>query len=235
MLKFLKRNRFVQNFLGSLLANYLLFVRKTSFYSKDMPADPLEHIVDHTPFIVAFWHGEHFMISFAKRESMTFHTLISRHGDGEINAIASRKLGVPAIRGSGDTKKKGTQKGGAMAFRAMLKVLSNGENLGFTADVPKISRIAGLGIIKLAQKSGRPIIPIAYATSRRITLNSWDHAKINLPFSRIGFVAGDPIYVDKNADKDGLEAARILLQDNLNTVTERAYAFAEGHSIISNE
>jgi len=36
-----------------------------------------------------------------------------------------------------------------------------------TADVPKVSRVAGLGIVKIAQMSGRPIYPVAIATRRR--------------------------------------------------------------------
>src|SRR5262249_5047027 len=39
---------------------------------------------------------------------------------------------------------------------------------GAHTDVPKVSRVAGLGIIKLASATGRPIFPVALATSRRI-------------------------------------------------------------------
>jgi hypothetical protein len=35
-----------------------------------------------------------------------------------------------------------------------------------TADVPKVARVAGLGIVTLAKHSGCPIIPVAMATSR---------------------------------------------------------------------
>ena len=60
-----------------------------------------------------------------------------------------------------------------------------------TADVPKVARIAGLGVVKLAQHSGRPIYAVAMASSRRIELDNWDRSAINLPFSRMGLVAGD--------------------------------------------
>ena len=52
------------------------------------------------------------------------------------------------------------------------------------ADVPKVARVAGLGIVKLAQISGRPIYPIAMATSRRLELRNWDRTTVNLPFAR---------------------------------------------------
>ena len=46
----------------------------------------------------------------------------------------------------------------------MLDALEDGYNVALTADVPKVSRVAGLGIVKLAQHSGRPIYPVAIAT-----------------------------------------------------------------------
>ena len=75
-----------------------------------------------------------------------------------------------------------------------------------TADVPKVSRVAGLGIVKIAQMSGRPIYPVAMATRRRIVLDNWDRTTVNLPFGRGAGVAGAPIYVPRDADDATLEA-----------------------------
>ena len=50
--------------------------------------------------------------------------LISRHRDGEINAIAAERLGIETIRGSGDTGGDSTRKGGVGAFQAMLETLA---------------------------------------------------------------------------------------------------------------
>jgi lysophospholipid acyltransferase (LPLAT)-like uncharacterized protein len=85
----------------------------------------------------------------------------------------------------------------------------------------------GLGIIKLAQASGRPIIPIAIATSRRIVLNSWDRSTVNLPFGRGAGVASEPVWVAADADDAALEAARRLLEDRLNAATARAYEIVD--------
>jgi lysophospholipid acyltransferase (LPLAT)-like uncharacterized protein len=43
--------------------------------------------------------------------------------------------------------------------------------------------------------SGRPIVPFAVATSRYRAINSWSRMTINLPFSKLGIVMGDPIFV----------------------------------------
>ncbi len=80
-------------------------------------------------------------------------------------------------------------------IRQMLTALSEGYNVALTADVPKVSRIAGPGIIRLARDSGRPIYPVALASSRRKELNNWDRSAVNLPFSLIAGVAGDPVRV----------------------------------------
>ena len=72
----------------------------------------------------------------------------------------------------------------------MLDALADGYSMALTADVPKVSRVAGLGIVMLARASGRPIYPVAVATSRRIELDNWDRTAINLPFGRGAIVVG---------------------------------------------
>ena len=97
-----------------------------------------------------------------------------------------------------------------------------------TADVPKVARIAGLGIVKLAQHSGRPIYAVAMASSRRIELDNWDRSAINLPFGRIAIVASNAIKVPQDSNDAALEAARQLVESELNRVTARAYEIADG-------
>ena len=75
----------------------------------------------------------------------------------------------------------------------MVRALEEDYNVALTADVPKRSRVAGLGIIMLARESGRPIMPFAMATSRFIRLNNWDRTTINLPFGRGALVGIEPI------------------------------------------
>ena len=92
------------------------------------------------------------------------------------------------------------RKGGVGAFVAMLDALKEGYTVAITADVPKIPRVAGEGIVRLAAVSGRPLIAVALASSRRIDLNTWDGAALNLPFSRIALVGGPPNQVPCDAD-----------------------------------
>ena len=99
-----------------------------------------------------------------------------------------------------------------------------------SADVPKVARVAGLGIIKLAQASGRPIYPSAIATSRRHVLDNWDRTTINLPFGRGAGVASEPVSVPADADDDALEAARRTLEERLNAATRRAYELVDSRT-----
>ena len=209
---------------GWLGAGYLKLVWHTSRSTLE-PATIYETI--QMPAIITMWHGQHFMMPFIKRPEYRAKVLISRHRDGELNARAAKYLGIDTIRGSGAHNGEFNRKGGATAFAEMLDALKQGYNVALTADVPKVSRVAGLGVIKLAQYSGRPIYSAAIASSRRIELSNWDHTAVNLPFSRLGMVASEPIYVAKNADPRALEAAREKVENELNRVTARAYAIAD--------
>lgn len=225
-LKRFARSRLVQTTVGVVAAEYLRFVWNTSRTVLE-PADIYERIVPQMPVIIAMWHGQHFMVPFIRRGHPA-KVLVSRHRDGEINAIAAARLGVGTIRGSGDTGGRFDLKGGVGAFQGMLATLEEGCSVALTADVPKVARVAGIGIVKLAQLSGRPILPVAVATSRRKVLDNWDRTAINLPFSRLAMVAGDPITVPSDPDGATLEASRQALEAHLNRVSARALALADG-------
>lgn len=228
MLKRLIRSRAVQGTLGYLLARYLRFVERTNRLAME-PEDAYEHVGPLQPVIVAMWHGQHFMIHFGRRPQDPVSALISRHADGEFNAIALRHLGVNPIRGSGAPAgaagRKVAEKGGVSALRAMLKALQGGDMMVLTADVPKVARVCGMGIVLLAKLSGRPIVPTAVVTSRRLVFRkSWDRAVVGLPFGRGAVVIGEPIHVAADADEAAMEAARRAVELGLDRVHARAYA-----------
>ena len=218
------RSRSVQLALGFLAAEFLRLVWLTNKFEFE-PADVYERAEPHQPLIFAFWHGQHFMTPFIKtKESHRAKVLISRHRDGEFQAIAAERLGIETIRGSGDQGGAFHRKGGVGAFREMVQALEQGYNVASTADVPKRSRVAGLGIIMLARESGRPIMPLAIATSRFVRLNNWDGTTINLPFGRGIMVGGEPIVVPPDAYGETMERLRARLEATLNDATRHAYA-----------
>jgi hypothetical protein len=218
------RSSWLQRAVGFLTAEYLRLVWRTNKFSFD-PPDVYDQVEPQMPAIFAFWHGQHFLTPFIKtKEIHRAKVLISRHRDGEFNAIAAERLGIGTIRGSGDHGSAFHRKGGVGAFKEMVRALEDGYNVALTADVPKRSCIAGLGIIMLARESGRPIMPFAMATSRFIRLKNWDRTTINLPFGRGALVGIETIFVPPDADAGAMEKIRAHLEAILNEATRRAYA-----------
>ena len=219
----LAQSPFVQKTLGVLAAEFLRLTWWTNRLVLE-PEDFYQKVEPDLPVIVGMWHGQHFMTPFFSRGHKV-KVLISRHRDGEINAIAAERLGVGTIRGSGAHSGEFARKGGVGAFKEMLSALQEGYSLALTADVPKVSRIAGRGIVMLARVSRRPILPVAVVTSRRIELKNWDRSTIGLPFGRAALVAGDLIRVpETDTDNDGY---RKQVEDGLNAVMQRSYEIAD--------
>lgn len=216
------RSSSFQRAAGFLAAEFLRLVWKTNKFSFD-PVDVYDIVEPQMPVILAFWHGQHFMTPFIRQKDYRGAVLISKHRDGEFNALAAERLGIATVRGSGDHGSAFHRKGGVGAFKEMVRVLDQGINMALTADVPKRSRIAGLGIIMLARESGRPIMPFAMATSRFIQLKNWDRTTINLPFGRGALVGGEPLFVPADADAAMMESLRLQLEATLNDATRRAY------------
>jgi len=224
LLRDLLRSQLVQRVVGVLAAEYLRFVWWTTRFTFD-PPDVYERAEPHQPLIFAFWHGQHFLTPFLKnKKEYRVRVLISKHRDGEFNAIAAERLGIATIRGSGDHGGQFHRKGGVGAFREMVQSLEDGWNVATTADVPKRARVTGMGLIMLARDSGRPILPFAMVTSHFIRLKNWDSTTINLPFGRGAVVGIDAVEVPPDADAETMEKLRQQVETYLNEATRRAYA-----------
>lgn len=83
------------------------------------------------------------------------------------------------------------------------------------ADGPRgPSRIAKIGPIIAAKRSGRPIVPMACAMRGGFRLRSWDSMRVPV-FARIVARAGNPITVPHEATREDCERLRQQLQDEL--------------------
>lgn len=220
LLRELGRRPAVQRALGRGFAAYIRLLQRTNRVVLE-PADFHERLASFQPFIGAMWHGQHFMIPFLRRPQDPAACMVSRSRDGELIAQTIQSLGIRPIRGSGARGRD--QRGGSGALREMMRALASGENALMTADVPKIARRCGEGIVTLARLSGRPILPIAVVTSRRVAFRSWDRATVGLPFGRGAIVTGPLIPVPLEAGEGAREAARTEVERELNRVHARAY------------
>jgi lysophospholipid acyltransferase (LPLAT)-like uncharacterized protein len=167
------------------------------------------------PFIIAFWHGRLLMMPHCyKGKKLSF--LVSPHRDGQIVGRGVMRFGFNPILGSSTRK-------GFSGFKNMIKALQNGSDIMIIPDGPKGPRYkAQIGVIELSRLTGKPIVPVTFSASRRIVFNTWDRFLFPYPFSRGVFIWGEPIHVDPNGDRTYLETKRLLLENRLTEITERA-------------
>jgi lysophospholipid acyltransferase (LPLAT)-like uncharacterized protein len=166
-------------------------------------------------FIGVFWHGRMLMLPLIYR-GKRLHILISVHRDGEIIANVMKRFGFELVRGS-------SSKGGMAALREMVNLLKQGSDLGITPDGPKgpVEEVKG-GVAQLARLSGKAVIPGAFSASRGFHFTSWDRFFFPLPFSRLVYVVGEPLYFGEGEE---LESFRLRVEAALKDVTFRADSF----------
>jgi len=213
-------------FLSGLAAGFIRLIYATSTIKRE-PADTDAKLFEQHPQILAMWHGQFVLLPNLKpKRPAEVRAMVSRHGDAEIMGSVLQHFGMDLIRGAGAGKRK-RNRGGATAMRESLRALASGATVAMTADVPPgPARRAGLGVATLAAKSGRPVVPFAIATSHFLKLPTWSAFTINLPFSTLAIVIGDPVRVPDTEDADQLEAGRAAIEQALAEVTARAYALA---------
>jgi lysophospholipid acyltransferase (LPLAT)-like uncharacterized protein len=138
--------------------------------------------------------------------------LISPSVDGELGAMIVRRLGGHVIRGSSTST-------GARALRDYYEALvKEGVSPVITPDGPRGPRFEFKpGAILLAQMSGRPILPMAYAASRA-WLIKWDKFVLPVPFSRIAIAVGAPRYVPRVTDAASIEKLQGDLKNEMKSL-----------------
>lgn len=208
-----------------VLANYIKLAINTSTVVAD-PPDWLERARALHPSIIALWHGQFLLLPGIYPPEIPGRAMIARHDDAEALARVLRRFRLGLIRGAGAGTRR-RDRGGAEAAHGAVASLRENFSIAMTADIPPgPARKCGLGIVMIGSRSGRPIVPFAVATSRYCAVNSWDRMTINLPFSRLGIVIGDPIYVPSEAGVRELEFYRQRVEEALNETTAKAYALA---------
>jgi hypothetical protein len=97
-LKRLVRSPRFQKAAGVMAAEYLRLVFRTTRFVYE-PEPMYAEAETLAPVIVGMWHGQHFLMPFLRRGKRA-KVLVSRHRDGEINALAAHHR-RRTVRGSG--------------------------------------------------------------------------------------------------------------------------------------
>ena len=186
-------------------------------YCLDALADPL--LPGQTSrFLYSFWHETLLIPAWQYRRTPT-DVLISDHADGEMIAQATKRLGMGVIRGSGT-------RGSVKAVRQILEQ-GGSRNVVFTPDGPRgPRRIVEPTMIRLAGRTGLPIVPVGFAFQHCKRLRSWDRFALPRPFTRAVGVIGQRIEVPADIDAAGVVALRERVQAAMDHVTAMAEEMA---------
>jgi len=165
------------------------------------------------PVIYAMWHNRIFMVPPAWRMSAgKFHpavVLTSASKDGSILARAMAVFGIGAVRGSSSRR-------AVAALIGMKRALKEGTDVCITPDGPRGPRYDFQpGVVKLAESSGAPIVPIHVTCPAAWQLKTWDRFLIPKPFSRVRVVFDSFVSVPPGLDDAAFEDHRLRLRQIL--------------------
>ena len=156
-----------------------------------------------TPVIFALWHNRIFTIppiwwktGGNGRKSVV---LTSASKDGAILSSAMAVFGLGAVRGSSSRR-------AVAALIGMKRALLEGLDVCITPDGPRGPRYSfHPGVIKLAETSGAPIVPIHARYSSAWRLKTWDGLVIPKPFSRVTVIFDEMLVVPPKLDETAFQ------------------------------
>lgn len=216
--KILRSNAF-SSCLAWLAAKLIRFVQITCRVEMRGAVDEMKKcIANNQPMIAVFWHSRSMMMTKFWRVlgDGTFNPaagLTSVHRDGRLMGKVLGNLGLQIVEGS-------STKGGAQAFKEILKKLKNGITLAITPDGPKGPRQRlSPGFMHIAKASGVPIFLVGISGSRAIFFNSWDKWMLIKPFSKCVFEVFGPYYVDREESPENMQILQEKLENLLNQST----------------
>jgi len=140
----------------------------------------LENINGNALFAV--WHQSTFVM-FDANPIKDMVVLTAKGSRGDIFTKAVEPYGYKIVRVPFDENKKDS----AAAAVQLLKCLEEGRNVVIALDGPKGPLFdVKPGIFFLSQKSGKKIVPVGFAASKKLSLGfRWDKFIVPSPFSRI--------------------------------------------------
>jgi lysophospholipid acyltransferase (LPLAT)-like uncharacterized protein len=190
-----------------ILRLYLLTVRIRSEREEEF----LKYLHRGGKGIAAIWHQRILLVlSYAARFSQFAPiAMISRSRDGDLIADVARRMNFLPIRGSSSC-------GGREALAAMIEGLELHPIAVHALDGPRGPRgFIKAGIIRIAQISGVPIIPVYISVNRAWVLRSWDRFLIPKPFSTVCVRFDEPIPIPAEIDDVEFAALRLDVEKKM--------------------
>lgn len=214
LLKSITKSDWAHRQICRLIALYIWFVHATSRWKVEGTETRDEMFASGQPFLIALWHNRIGMMPYACKEmNHQLCVVASGHRDGRLVIDAMGQFGFDGIPVD--------SKNGSQATRAIMRRLKNGGWVGITPDGPRGPRlVVKEGMVAIAAMAGVPILPVAYSTNRRRTLNTWDRFHIPLPFGRGLCRWGEPITLPARPSSEQRETWRQHVEEVLNELTD---------------
>lgn len=162
------------------------------------------------PVVLVLWHNRIFPVPAAWRHSCgasrKMVVLTSASHDGAILARAMGVFGIGSVRGSSSRR-------GVAALVALRKALREGSDATVTPDGPRGPRYAVRpGVVKIAETSGAPLIPIHVEFASVWRLKTWDRFCLPKPFSRVRVIFDEALAVPPGLSDADFEAWRCRIE-----------------------
>ncbi|MBI5416636.1 lysophospholipid acyltransferase family protein [Candidatus Poribacteria bacterium] len=169
--------------------------------------------------IFTFWHDAQLFFVYYYR-NRNIQVLVSESKDGEYISRTINKLGFITIRGS-------SSKSGIRALLKLVNAMNTGFDAGITPDGPRGPRhILKEGVLLLSQKTGAPIIPISFFSSKMKIFDSWDKFLLPLPFSKGVLIYGKPFIVPETCSSEEFENYKTKVETELNRIWDEAHSLS---------
>jgi hypothetical protein len=163
--------------------------------------------------IFAFWHGRQFVLMF-EHGYRGVGIMTSLSEDGELQTVVMSRFRYDIVRGSAE------KRGAVEGTIKLIEKVNELKDIAFAVDGPKGPGFKPKsGVIFIARKTGRPIIPVSSSARRKKLFNNWDKFLLPYPFNRCAVVYGKPIFVSR---EDNIDEKAEELEIELNRITDVA-------------
>ena len=168
----------------------------------------------HGAVIPVYWHQHQLLpvryLLSRRAAGLKLGFLVSPSVDGEMPAMLIGRSGGFAIRGSSSAT-------GARSLRDYYEAMTrDGVSPAITPDGPRgPAREFKPGAILLAQLSGKPLLPMAFASRRVFRFPTWDQFILPLPWTPSVLAIGEPQTVPRRLDAAALADWQGRMQEEL--------------------
>ncbi len=175
--------------------------------------------VSDTTYIYSVWHDSLLMPLFLGRQPSTM-ALVGLHNDGTFLANSLSALGIPCIRGS-------SSRGASSAVHQLLNRTEK-HHIVLTPDGPRgPRREMKAGVAYLASRTGKPVVPTAFACRRNWSLGTgWTELRIPKPLTTVYALTGPPLFVPAEATSSELAAYTHQIQLEMDRLDTQVQALA---------